>query len=318
MNRLSLLFLLALSGACLEAQTSSTITISTSPSGARFLVDGTLHNSAVTMNWPKGSVHTVVFLTDPVLGGGVSVVQTSLDGGTTWALNGWLDNLGLLQPILDPVQVITADPAITTLTAQLTVAYRIRLDFFTPNNPNDSVLPPLCGAPGAIPAGQFRPGVVFINTQCFWSSATVFLPADTLITLNAYPYPGFRIYRMVTEWGEPELVSHTITLNEAINITPFFEAGKLVTFMTSPIGMDVFVDHTQVHTRTINDIPACPHNETQPVIVETGFPPLCYGDFYFAPNSSHFLSGVSPQRDDLGKWWVFNGWSDGQCAELAV
>ncbi len=42
---------------------------------------------------------------------------------------GWVDNLGLIQPASSAVQVITANPAITTLTAQVTISYRISLSF---------------------------------------------------------------------------------------------------------------------------------------------------------------------------------------------
>ena len=54
MNRLSILFLLSLGGLCLQGQTSSSITISTNPSGARFQVDGTTYTQAVTFIWPTG------------------------------------------------------------------------------------------------------------------------------------------------------------------------------------------------------------------------------------------------------------------------
>ena len=312
MNRLSLLILLAFSGMCLEAQTSSTITISTSSPGPHFLVDGTLHTTTATLNWPAGSVHTVVFLTDPTLPGQVagSPVQTSGDGGTKWLFTSWVDNLGLIQPMADPIQVITANPNITTLTAQVTVSYRVNLNYFSSGIPNDNV-PSTCGAPGAIPPGVFRPGVVYINSQCFWTSTVVFLPANTSLSLNAYPYPGFVFTGWSINGASPSSFLTQVTLNEQMNITPYFEPGKLVSFLTSPIGMDLFVDHTQVHTRTLNDIPGCPNNETQPVVTGTGFPPVCFGDFYFAPGSSHFLSGVSPQRDNTGKWWVFSGWSNG-------
>ncbi len=83
---------------------------------------------AASLNWPEGSEHTVVFLTDPPLAGQTgSSVQTSLDGGTKFAFDGWVDNLGLIQPVGTPIQVITANPAITSLTAQVTISYRINL-----------------------------------------------------------------------------------------------------------------------------------------------------------------------------------------------
>ena len=312
MNRLFLLLLLTFSGICLEAQTSSTITISTSPAGARFTVDGTMYFAAVTLNWPAGSQHTVVFATDPPLAGQTgSLVQSSLDGGTKYAFNGWMDNLGLIQASSDPVQIITASPKLTTLTAQVTISYRVTLNYFTPPSSSDSSSPPTCGAPGAIPPGVFRPGVVFLGSSCYWSSVVTFESANANLVLNAYPYPGFVFTGWSINSAAPSPFLTQVTVYEPMNITPLFSPGKPVSFLTSPLGLNLLIDHTTIPTRTVNDIPECPNNETQPVVVQTGFPQVCFGDFYFAPGSTHFLSGISPQRDNSGKWWVFSGWSNG-------
>lgn len=311
MNRLSLLLLLTCCGACLQAQTSSTITISTNPAGARFTVDGSVYTSAVTLNWPSGSQHTVAFVTDGLQGGQIVTTQTSSDGGTIWAFSGWIDNLGLIQPTSDPVQVITANPSLTSLTAQLTVAHKLILNYFTAPGTDPSPSPPVCGAPGAIPPGVFRPGVVFLGSACYWSSVVLFEPANTTISLNAYPYPGFVFTGWQINSATPTSFLSQVTINEPTTITPKFEPGKLVSFLTSPLGLNLLIDHTTIPTRTLNDIPGCPNNETQPVPPQTGFPALCFGDFYVAPGSAHYISGVSPQRDNAGNWWVFNGWSNG-------
>ena len=154
--------------------------------------------------------------------------------------------------------------------------------------------------------------MVYIGSQCFWSSAVLFQPAGNQVVLNAYPYPGYVFTGWALNSAAPSPFLTQLTLTEPIDITPYFEPGKLVSFLTAPVGLDLLIDHTQVHTRTINDVPACPSNETQPLVVPTGFPSVCFGDFYFAPGSTHFISGVSPQRDNTGKWWVFNDWSNGQ------
>src|SRR5579864_1375285 len=174
MNRLSLLVLLSLAGLGLQAQTTlSTTTISTVPSGARFSVDGIVYSQAATFVWPAGSKHLLVFVTDPVLPGqsGNTSVQTNSFNDTQYVFTGWADNLGLTQPKADPVQTVTADPSITSFTATLSIAYRLQLNFF--NAPGAS-LPASCGAPGAIPPGQFRPGIVFIGNNCLWASANLF------------------------------------------------------------------------------------------------------------------------------------------------
>src|SRR5579871_1829736 len=190
MNRLFLPVLLLLTALSVNAQNSSTTTISTVPSGVRFMVDGQVYSNAVTFNWPTGSKHLLVFITDPPVPNQTTnaTVQTASDGSAQYVFTGWVDNAGLLVPTTDPVQTITANPAITTLTATLTVSYRILLTYF--NSP-DGTLPATCGAPGGIPAGIFRPGVVFLGSQCFWASASVFVPANQALSLNAFPYPGF-------------------------------------------------------------------------------------------------------------------------------
>jgi uncharacterized protein (TIGR03437 family) len=315
MNRSSLLLLLAFGGMCLQAQTSSTITISTSPAGASFLVDGTLYSMGATLNWPEGSEHTVVFLTDPPLPGQTTgtLVQTSTNGETKYTFGGWVDNLGLIQPSGDPIQVITANPAITTLTAQVTIAYRVSLIYYTSANSSDNT-PPTCGAPGALPAGVSRPGVVYLGADCYWSSAVEFVPANSSIALNAYPYPGYVFTGWALNSASPSAFLTQVTITGPTDITPYFEPGTLVSFLTSPLGLNLLIDHTPIPTRTVSDVPACPNNETQQLPVQIGFPGVCFGDFYFAPGSTHFISGVSPQMDSYGNWWVFSGWSNGDAA----
>src|ERR1700676_3687783 len=100
MNRLSLPVLLLLSGLCARAQTSSTTTISTVPNGARFMVDGQVYSQAVTLNWPVGSKHLLLFILYPPLPGQTTStnIQTSIDGSTQYAFNGFFYNAALTFP----------------------------------------------------------------------------------------------------------------------------------------------------------------------------------------------------------------------------
>jgi uncharacterized protein (TIGR03437 family) len=308
MNRFSLLLLLSLGGLCLQGQTPTGITISTNPSGARFQVDGITYNRAQSFTWPQGSTHVVVFITDPeIVNGTQNLVQT--DGSTQYAFTGWLDNNGLVTPSSAPIQVITANPAVTTFTATVTVSYLISLNYFSLPN---TATAPTCAAPGAIPAGQSRPGVVYIGGTCYWSSTSFFAPANSNEILNAYPYPGFAFTGWSINGAAPTSFLTQVTLTTPLNITPIFVQAKLVSFLTSPpLGLQVLVDHTPTPTRTVADVPSCPNNETLPLPVQLGFPPICFGDFYFAPGSTHFISGVTPQQDSSGNWWVFSNWSNG-------
>ncbi|HEY6392031.1 MAG TPA: hypothetical protein VIX89_12180 [Bryobacteraceae bacterium] len=306
---------LSLAGLCLYAQPQSAITISTNPSGARFSVDGQVYIQAQTFVWPKGSKHLLVFILDPVLPNqpANTSIQTSVDGNATWSFGGWLDNAGLLLPSSDAIQTITADPRITTIKATLTASYRVQLVFFN-SGANDSVSPPSCGAPGAIPAGQLRPGVVFLGSQCFWNSANVFVPAGSALTLNAFPYPGFVFIGWSSNIGSPDAFLRTLTINSPITLVPQFAPGKRIRFLTAPpFGLQVLVDRTPVPTRTIeSDLGGpCPSSESQPVNPNLGFPPMCLGDFDFAAGSTHIISAASPQIDTSGKFWVFDSWSNG-------
>jgi uncharacterized protein (TIGR03437 family) len=311
MNRLFFLLLFLLTGLGLEAQTFSSIIISTNPNGARYSVDGQMYNYTQTFVWPTGSEHILQFITDSNQG----VLQTTLDGLTQYRFSGWVDNAGLLVPTGSLIQTITANPAITSITATLTVAYLVRLNYFaSPSPTTDPPVPPVCGAPGgtgAIPAGETRPGVVYISNACYWSSVNLFIQANSLVNLNAFPYPGwvFLGWDLDGQGIRPYLTSLTIT--GPVTLIPEFTQGKLVHFLTNPLGLEVLVDHETVPTRTSSNVATCPIGEDQAVNPQTEFPPLCFGDFYFAPGSAHLIGGVSPQRDKSSNWWVFNNWSNG-------
>ena len=275
------------------------------------MVDGQVYSQPATLVWPAGSKHLLVFITDPPVPNQqtTSIVQTSPDGGIKYLFNSWVDNLGLLVPQNDPVQTITADPRVSRFTANLQVSYRVLFDFYSAPDGN---LPPTCGAPGAIPPGIFRPGLVFFNNVCYWASAPIFLPANSQLTLNAFPYPGFVFLGWAMNSGAPTIYLTSLTLTGPITIAPQFGPGKRVHFLTNPLGMNVLVDHTSAPTRSSTDVNGpCPFSEQQPIFPQTGFPPVCFGDFDFAPGSTHVISGVSPQLDAYGNYWIFSKWSNG-------
>jgi uncharacterized protein (TIGR03437 family) len=105
----------------------------------------------------------------------------------------------------------------------------------------------------------------------------------------------------------------SFNLTGPITLAPQFAPGKRVHFLTSPLGLNLLIDHTTVPTRTdaSNLSGPCPFNESLPLLQSFGLPSLCFGDFDFAPGSTHVISGVSPQLDSAGKYWVFNAWSNG-------
>jgi len=309
MNRLSLLLPLFLGAMYVQGQTSSSITISTNPQGPRFQVDGVTYTQAVSFEWPEGSTHYVVFITDPPPAGQTSSsVQTSTDGSTEWTFSGWQDNNTLVQPSSSPVQIITANPAITTFTAQVAVDYRILLNFY--GSPAQPITSTNCGAPGPANSLANSPGLVFVGSECYLTSAYIYVPAGSTEPLNAYPYPGYAFIGWNINSSTPSTFLTSVTINSPITIVPMFVPAERVSFLTSPLGMQVLVDHTPSNTRTVSDVPNCPNNETIPVPLPLNIPAVCFGDFYFAPGSTHFISGKTPQMDGSGNWWVFNEFSN--------
>ena len=149
-----------------------------------------------------------------------------------YTFSGWDDNNGLVQPSATPIQVVTANPAITSFTATVAVAYQVSLNYFTPLNSTDPTSPPTCGAPGAIPAGQSRPGVVYIGKNCYWSSVSLFVTANTLEDLNAYPYPGFAFTGWTINGAPSTSFLTTVTVNTPLVIAPIFVPAKRVSFLT--------------------------------------------------------------------------------------
>jgi uncharacterized protein (TIGR03437 family) len=314
MKRFALL-LFTLVALNLQAQNSSSISIFTSLPGAKFMVDNALYYGSANFNWTSGGKHTLVFVLDSVTPPQtVSNTQTSSDGGTVYTFGGWTDNAGLLTPTQSAVLTVTADPHITSIKANVSLSYKVSLIFFSGGAEADKIAA-TCGAPGNAPDNVFRPGIVYVGSQCYWASTSILLPANSALTLNAFPYPGFVFLGWSFNLGAPDAFLRTTTVNGPMVISPAFSPAKRVRFLSSPLGLNLLIDRTPTPTRTFPDVNGlCPQNEQQPGVPLTGFPALCFGDFDFAGGSSHTISGVSPQLDTVGKYWVFDSWSNGMGA----
>ena len=89
------------------AQTIMNITVTTSPSGLKIIVDGTEYTAPQSFNWTPGSSHTI----------GVSSPQTGADG-TRYVFSSWSDGGAQTHTIIAP-------SSLTTYTAYFTVAPEI-------------------------------------------------------------------------------------------------------------------------------------------------------------------------------------------------
>ncbi len=292
----------------------------TEPLGARFSVDGIIYTSAATFQWPTGSKHLVRYIQDAlppaaaVINGLAQAtfapVQLSPDGAAVYSFGGFTDATGLLSPGSDPNQFVTADAAVPYLKISVSLSYRVLLNFFDqPGSANA----PSCGAPGNIPPGEFRVGLVYINSQCYWNSAILYYPAGSTLQLNAFPYPGFVFTGWSGNLGAGSAYLRSYVLKGPVTLAPMFQAAKRVRFETFPLGLQVLVDRTPAPTLSLEDpTTPCPHNEGLSVTVPSTVAALCRGDFDFAPGSAHLVGAVSPQYDLHGNIFVFDSWGTGQ------
>ena len=306
MNRLaSLLLFAAVSAAVSYGQdVVSSFQVSTFPSGAMFTVDGTPYSSAAYFTWTAGSKHTLAFVANSG-----PAIQLNDPQGTKYSFSGWKDSKGQLLATNDIVQVVTADPTITSYVASVNVLYRVQLKLQDPLSSPGS--PPTCGAPGSQASGSSRAGVVYLSGTCYWADATVYLPAG-LVSLNAFPYPGYVFDGWTSNIGVLDSSLRQFVLQSAIVLGARFSPAKRVRFLTSPANFSVLIDRTPIPTTS--SIPCATAALQAPFLTGgpfSGQTPLCLGEFDFANGSQHILSAPSPQSDDSGNVFVFDSWSIG-------
>ncbi|MBM3811213.1 MAG: hypothetical protein FJW20_06205 [Acidimicrobiia bacterium] len=286
------------------AQVSSVRVIASNP-GARFRVDGTEFWGTASFLWPRGSKHILEFPADE------EGRQLNALFNTRYRFNAWNDNKGLLASSGSRVVTVTADPEITTYNLTVTTEYRVLINFFNEiqspsGNPIPTVSPAACGTPGN--GSEFRPGLVFVNGVCYWGSVDLWVDEGE-VTLNAFPFPGFVFVGWAADTRPPDPFLRTLRINRAMVIHPRFSPAKRVTFRTNPPGFKVRVDRAEISTTDTE--PCIPAEILPPYVAPLGVKPLCLGEFDFLPGSSHLIGAPSPQQDQAGRTWIFDGFSNG-------
>jgi uncharacterized protein (TIGR03437 family) len=327
---LSLLMLLASGG--IFAQTIG-VTVGLSQPGPVFYVDGQLYGTTQVFLWPEGSKHVLQFPFSEILGtslpyqqsAGVCATVTPCPSTIEWTFGGWADNLGLLAQAGSAVQTITVFPGLTSVIGTVTEAVQLAMTY--PSGTGSGATNTNCsGAPGtptpvnggATPSGW---GLVYINGTCFSDSTTAFLPIG-LVNLNAYPFPGYGFVGFEYGGNPPDPFLFQYNLTEPIAIVPVFSPAKRVSFRTSPLGLQVIVDHTTIITPTTLPTPptssgvpdgsnTCnPNYNAIPPNTTTGVTPLCIGDYDFLPGSTHTVAAPLAQQDNSGAYWVLGSYTD--------
>jgi uncharacterized protein (TIGR03437 family) len=289
------------------AQTGIGIEVGTVPVGAAFSVDGVSYLSTQFFTWPSGSKHIVQFTFTQGPAGTTLPYQLSSDGLTQFVFGGWTSggtSLGGGQASV----TVTASASTPSVIAQLSENYQSTILF-----PNSAANATCAGAPGNPAANGFVDGVVYFNGSCIASTTTTFVPAGT-VSLIQFPFPGWVFYGWaINNTFVPGTVG-SATITGPSTFTPMFSIAKRVHFMTSPPGLQVLVDRSPSQTPltpSANGATCNPVYNLLPPAPPLGFPALCFGDFDFLPGSPHTIGANTPQIDQVGNYWVFEGFTNG-------
>jgi uncharacterized protein (TIGR03437 family) len=282
--------------------------VGTTPIGATFQVDGVAYVSTQTFLWPQGSKHIIQFPFTLDLLGNSTGFQASSDGLTRFTFSGWTANTGVVGGGNAAITV-TADPSLTSVIGTVSEQFSVVVNFPASSGSNAA-----CGSPGT-PSTALSgvTGVVFFNGACITTTTSTFVAAGP-VTLNAIPYPGWVFYGY--QVNNTAFISPTSTYNITgpTSFTPEFSIAKRVHFMTNPPGLTVLVDRTVSNT-PLTPSPngaLCPNQQIQiSGIAPVGFMQLCQGDFDFLPGSTHAIGANTPQQDQVGNYWVFEGYTNG-------
>jgi uncharacterized protein (TIGR03437 family) len=304
-----LILLIAISCGGAWAQIASSVEVGTNPNGAAFAVDGVSYSSTQVFLWPSGSKHILQFPFTSGPNGTTLAFQLSSDGNYQYLFGGWSAGGQVLGGGGANV-TFTATPGIPSVIAQLSENYQTTILF-----PNSSPTATCAGAPGDPTASGFVDGVVYFNGACIASTTSVFLGSGT-VPLVEFPYPGWVFYGWsINNTFIPGQVS-SYNLTGPATFTPLFSIAKRVHFMTNPVGLQVLVDRSLVQTPQYPSAngatcaPNPPSNQLPPS-APPGFPALCMGDFDFLPGSPHTIGANTPQTDQVGNYWVFEGFTNG-------
>ncbi len=280
--------------------------VGTTPVGAVFSVDGVEYLSTQTFLWPQGSKHIVSFIFSLDNSGTSLGYQLSGNGQTQFVFAGWTAGSTTVGGGASTV-TITADPTIPSVIATLQESFLVQVLF--PNSGSG-----VCsGGPGNPTGTGTISGIVYFNGACISTTQTLFLSAG-VIPLLAYPYPGWVFYGWQINNNFTQASTGTYTLTGPAAITPLFSIAKRVHMMTNPPGLTVLLDRSlsQTPTTPSPNGATCPSVSSQiSGLAPAGFPQLCTGDFDLMPGSVHTLGANTPQQDQVGNYFVFEGYTNG-------
>ncbi len=199
------------------AQVTSVTRISATPAGAGYTVDGQNYTVPTSDIWPQGSKHLL----------SATPVETNLNSGTQYVFQDWLWTGGQFK---SPDFTITADPSITSYTAEFTLNYALTVDFYGCGN----------GTGGS-------PGTVTVNNTSGSCDFQTFIGAGQPAIVQAIPNDGY----VFVGWGNgvnQTLLGfqNTVTMNGPMTVYPIFAPTRTVNLTTAPVNLSVLADRSPI------------------------------------------------------------------------
>ncbi len=305
------------------------MTITTSPVGGQFLVDGQPYTSSAVFSWVVGSKHVIQAIQDtvPAQFDPTTIATTPYLAqfpSCYRVFNSWTDSSGQVSGVDSgsPLITVTADPALSSLVATYIESCMVFIDFYGDNPP---AWPNSCDSNPALPTGSPIPdGIVYSTAglahKCYWNNVAEYVTIPDPVTLVVYASPGwlFKQWSLIPN-GTLTGPLNTITVGDngstRFTLIPEFVTAERVRFLTSPPGLQVVVDHEltpTIHEAGATIFSACASNEISPPPVEpfpSAIPGMCYGDFDFLSGSTHTVGVPSPQVDSSNNRWIFSSFT---------
>lgn len=324
--------LLALTmAATVGAQTGGStvsVQVATNIKGATFWADGLEYTNSAQFLWAIGSKHTLEIRNRN---------QVFPDGKSRVTFQNWGDANNLILNPESTTQVITVDSSNLSYLATFSLEYYVQY-FINQDQPVNLFDPtglnyPETGVPSAY-------GFMSTSTQtCIQTSTWEWLPSDTLLTLNAVPYPGKVFLGWEISSGTNEYVT-SLSIDGPKSIRAKFTEGRRIYLDSYPQkGLKVVVDHNFTYTRgdkcfpdytsTYSPVtgigtPVAPDYPYPINIPPSSFPdaptgpyayctqiPLCNGELDMQTGTAHVFAAPASQTDALGNIWVFDHWDFG-------
>ena len=307
------------------------VSVSASVKGATFWVDGKEYVGAASFAWPQGSKHILEVR---------SATQPFGDGRSRVAFQGW-QLPGETQPqTSSQIQVFTADPANTSITANFALQHRVNIyvDFDPLRNlldPTAIDLKPISS--NDLPLYANKSGYVWLSgtaacggREGLPTSTWIWYEAGSALQVAAFPYPG----SVFTGWQMPPGPGSSpgsLIVTGPLELRARFAPARRIHLDSFPVKeLKVLVDHASVPTRGDKCWPDwsnfySPNTPVPPAPPDYNPPgagpmpassyctqlPLCNGDREFEPGTAHVFAAPPSQTDRLGNLWVFDHWNFG-------